>query len=440
VALFLFYLSTALLGEFGAAEIPGAVMWRRAMGNYFDEAQEIGSLRNLPSYLQNFPQRTLRWTSRISTHPPATTVLFLLFQRAFARSPSLTKAAEGLATLLPKGEAIFAGAENEAERAENSGAFILGLLLILLASVSVIPAYLLAREILSPKAAVWALGFSATIPSMHLFSPGIDQTFPLYSLLLSLFILRALRRKSKGYAFIFGLVFYLALSFTLAFLALLIFFFIAAAFLSLRARSNLYLTVDGLRRMAFLLLFALLGFFTPVFILWITLGYNSLSGFYAPFRADRLFYAKRVGRSYWKWLGMNPVMFILFLGVPAAGLWLSGALKDTLRLISAGGRRQLTVNSRIFALTFFIIMILLIISGRNLGEVERLWAFLMPLGVLAALCHWSKLHGQHSTVCGLSYGCWLYLLFLQGLQVISFRLLFDVWATAQYYRDLIGLP
>ena len=436
LTVFLFHLNSALLGEFGTAEIPGAVMWPRAMGNYFSEAREIGPLGNLPAYLKNFPERTLRWTSRISTHPPATTVLFLAFQRAFARSASLTGVAQGLATLLPKGEAVFASAKDEAERAENASGFILGLFLILLASASVIPAYLLAREILSPKAAVWALGFSATIPSMHLFSPGIDQTFSLYSLLLSLLILRAIKRKSRSYAFVFGLVFYLALSFTLAFLALVIFFLAALVLVALRERGKFRDYLSGWP----LIIFALLGFFLPVLILKIALGYNSLSGFYAAFRADRLFYAKGVGRSYWKWLGMNPVMFITFLGIPAAGLWLSGALKDTLRLISAGGRRQLTVNGRIFALTFFIIMILLIISGRNLGEVERLWVFLMPLGILAALCHWQTADTRRPTVDGFGLHGWLYLLLLQGLQVISFRLLFDVWATAQYYRELIGLP
>jgi len=451
-ALFLFYLSTAVLGEFGAAEVPGAVMWPRAMGNYFKEAKEVGSLRNLPPYLQNFPQRTLRWTSRISTHPPGTTVLFLTFQRAFARSPSLTRAAQGLATLLPKGEAIFAGTKNEAERAESASAFILGLFFILLATASVIPAYLLVREILPPKVAVWALGFCATIPSMHLFSPGIDQTFPLYSLLLSLFILRAIKRKSQGYAFIFGLVFFLALSFTLAFLALAIFFLIAAVFVALKGRSNLRLTPDRWRPTLELVIFALLGFFIPVLILKIALGYNSLSGFYAPFRADRLFYAKWVGRSYWKWLGMNPVMFIIFLGIPAAGLWLSGALKEALKIISGVGRLLRTVNYRIFALTFFMVIVLLIASGRNLGEVERLWAFLMPLAILAALCHWqtadgpggppirdARMGGRQPTVDGFGHDGWLYLLFLQGLQVISFRLLFDVWATAQYYHEVTGI-
>jgi len=503
VVVFLFYLGTAVLGEFGAAEIPAAVMWYRAMGDYFDEAREIGSLGNLPAYLRNFPERTLRWTSRVSTHPPATTVLFLTFQRAFARSPSLTKGAEDLAAVLPKGEAIFAGVEDKAKRAESASGFILGLLLILLASASAIPAYLLAKEILSPKAAVLALGFSATIPSMHLFSPGIDQTFPLYGLLLSLFILRALRRKSRGYAFIFGLTFYVALSFTLAFLALLIFFFIAVVFLSLK---NVGRGTWDVRRATWdagrLFIFALLGFFASVLILWIALGYNSLAGFYAPFRADRLFYAKWVARSYWKWLGMNPVMFVLFLGVPAAVLWLSGAFKDIVGFISSLVRRSGRSDQRILALTFFLVMILLIVSGRNLGEVERLWAFLMPLAILAGLCHWplrtlrnpSGSEGQDSerarqpgsqtarepesfsrragssptqptevrpgqvglrdepdyggkrtaiggrlTIGGFGTGTWLYLIFLQGLQVISFRLLLDVWATAQYYRDLMSL-
>jgi hypothetical protein len=84
------------------------------------------------------------------------------------------------------------------------------------------------------------------------------------------------------------------------------------------------------------------------------------------------FYAQ-MPRSYWPWIAVNLLEFLVALGPGAAVLWLvagSGALRDWRR--------------RPLFWTAAIVLLALDLSGRNLSEAGRLWLFLLPLALAAA--------------------------------------------------------
>jgi len=95
-------------------------------------------------------------------------------------------------------------------------------------------------------------------------------------------------------------------------------------------------------------------------------------------------------RTYGVWLGMNLLEFALFLGLPATVAVIASLYWTMRRRGQADGGSHLTY----LALATVAVIALLDVSGRVRGEVGRIWLFLMPpLVLLAAERMWERRYG-----------------------------------------------
>jgi len=271
----------------------------------------------------------------------------------------------------------------------------IGFLYQIAAALVVIPAYVLARSMYSLRAAVLAAALAGAIPSLHLFGPFADQLFPVLALSCYGAAHTALERRSAGWAAAAGAGLFLALQFTLAFVAVI-------ALIGLNLLLRLAVGDERprnraqARRWAVLLGSGLAGLVVPALLAFLFFNYDSFA-VWAICLEKHASFALRFPRTYWKWTLFSPLEFAVFMGVPVSVLLVWGFVRGALdaarrmagprraELLPGAPRAAAAIGDPAFLLSAFLLtMAVLILLGKNLGEVGRLWMFLMPFGAVAA--------------------------------------------------------
>ena len=287
--------------------------------------------------------------------------------------------------------------------AERAGAWLASLLTRLMACLVVPPVYLLCRGLYGRRAGLLAAALSAAVPSMLLFSPGLDQCFPAVAVTACALSLAAGVRRSGWRAALAGLAVSAGLFFSLAFAVVALWAFLLAI-AGLRRGEGPTTRANVLRLGAF----AAGGFALPVVLLYVAFGYHSFAVWWACWQANAAFNAQS-GRVYWKWLLINPVDFLGFVGVPVACLFVRRVASEVCEL----WRRRL-VGRDWPALTAAGLLVTLNVLGGNRGEVARLWMFLMPAAVVAAAGELGRYRPYRRVV-------FIVLFALQCVQVVVFK-------------------
>ena len=416
---FVVHIVVACAGEFGFAEFVPAVRWDRAMGPYYKEGLRI---RGAADYMATLKTRIRGGYQHSNTHPPGPGLLFYAGIQLVRNHPSLADRLIGAAcALAPSGEHVFPPTDTQSERVRKGSALLIGLLLCLSAALAVIPTYWLGLRLFGHTPGVLCAGLTALLPSAMLFNPGVDQLMVALSVLLcaaAYVCIVSSPRQAVPTAVLLGLVLYLAFFYSLAFLvniALCGLCAVVAAALSPRpwrdAGKSFALT--GAVATATFLLLSLL--------FWLFFRYDTLGALWAVYRQNDAFNVHSQ-RTYWKWLLANPVQGFIFSGCPLSTLLCFGLAADLRRIASR------TLKAVPHSACFAAILGLLWLTGKNLGEVERLWAFLMPLAALAGSASLKDTLSRQTATCLLS---------LQALQLVIFRACFDVYATAGYFHQLL---
>lgn len=301
---------------------------------------------------------------------------------------------------------------------ELAGAWLATLALRLIASLAVIPTYLLARQLYGRRAALAAGAMAGAVPSLVLFSPGLDQCYPALAALACWLGYSAGAKRSATRAALAGLVVSVGMFFSLVFVVVGG-WSVALAIVGLLRSDSSQRGRDAGR----LLVAGAAGFAVPVAVLHVAWGYRSVAVWWACWKANAKFNALQ-GRVYWKWLLINPVEFLAFLGVPAACL----LVRRTVGEARALARRQMA--DRDWALLILVaLMVVLNVSGANRAEVARLWMFLMPACVAAAAAELQGYAPYRRAVFAV-------LFVLQGVQVVLFKASLDT--LLGLYRGLGG--
>jgi hypothetical protein len=306
----------------------------------------------------------------IGTHPPGLIALQCLLIGAMERFPSLADLLlDQMPLTVEAGFRVFT--EHDAQplsRADRAALYATALLTLLACALTVVPLYLLARAALPAPAAWAAAAFWPLAPAANLFQPVADTAYPLLSttaLALAAWAARSQRSIDRPaaigtcLAISSGMVMAIGMSFTLAFLpvgAIAAVIVLVDRSITWRMRGALVLAIG----MGFAALVAAVSWATgadPIEIARWNLWHHAR--FYDEFP-----------RTYWIWLLVNPIEMVVALGLPCAVWCALGLLAP--RSVPASVWSTL------------LVLLLVNLTGRNMGEVARLWMLLMPPLLLAA--------------------------------------------------------
>ena len=416
---FVAHLVVACAGEFGFSEFVPAVRWDRAMGPYYKEGLRITSAAE---YMATLKTHIRGGYQHSNTHPPGPGLLFYAGIQLVRAHPPLGDRLIGVAcALAPSGEDLSPGADVPDERVRWASALLIGSVLCLASALAVVPTYWLGVRLSGHTGGVLCAGLTSLLPSAMLFNPGVDQLMVVLSVLLcaSTYVcIVSSRRHAVPAAALLGLMLYLAFFFSLAFLvnvALCGLCAIVGAALSPRAWR------DVCRSSALAGAVAAATFLLLSLLFWLLFRYDTLGALWAVYTQNDAFNVHSK-RTYWKWLLANPVQGFVFSGCSLSTLLCFGLAADLRRLASR------TLKAVTYSACFAAVLALLWLTGKNLGEVDRLWVFLMPLAAVAGAASLRDTLSRHTATCLLS---------LQALQLIIFRAGFDVYATAGYLHELL---
>lgn len=237
-----------------------------------------------------------------------------------------------------------------------------------------LPVFLLATALWDRRAGLLAALFATSVPSLLAFTPSIDGFAAVLGVLpVGLWAL-GLKRNSVPLYAASGLALAFA-TFWTAGLAIVVLPMAAMTYLRLRhdttiAPQRLYLGAA--------LAFAIFALFYLILYL---LGYNLFANLLVISREQQR-QMQISHRTYLPWLPMNLYDFALFLG-PAL-----------VALIIAAFLRLKRENSAGLAWGTLAALLIVLFSGSTLGEVGRIWLFLMPLFATVPSGWLSRLQGR----------------------------------------------
>lgn len=309
----------------------------------------------------------------VGTHPPGLFLLFFGLRDVCEASTALTDlllATQPESVRLADESVVENSAASqpprEVRRTDLAALWLAELLAQGLAVLTVWPLYGLLRRTESRSTAYVLSACWPLVPAVAIFLPKSDVAYAGLAVLWMWTWLRATDRGSWSLAVLAGVVAWLGMLCSLAFLPVFL-AGVVAAVVELAGvsdpgerRSRLY-RLAGMSLAAgavFLALTALLWFQADVNLprVWL-MNYRNHAGFYGKFP-----------RSYTGWLLLNPLELSIAVGVPIAILGAAGGLYGW----ADGGRTR--------AVTAGVVGVwgLLWLTGKNSGEAARLWTLLMP--------------------------------------------------------------
>ena len=256
-------------------------------------------------------------------------------------------------------------------RSHRAEIYLVSLLTLLACAGTVAPLYLLGRESLPPQLAWAAAALWPLAPALNLFQPLADAGYPFLSASALAAAAWSARLNgtpgSAGWIAVVlgiasGIVMAFGMAFTLAFLPV----GLMVALVVLSTRSNLW--SRRFRTIAWIGV----GFLASVGLAWLVTHASPLIVWRWNLHHHARFYDAYT-RSYWPWFFVNPIETAVAMGLPAAVWCITGAVAD----------RRYVPRAAWCAVAVIAIANL---TGRNLGEVARLWMlFLPPLFVAAGV-------------------------------------------------------
>jgi methylthioxylose transferase len=306
----------------------------------------------------------------IGTHPPGLIVAQCILLRTLDQNPAL---ANFLLDHMPPSLAIgfkqLEGIDGRPiRRSERASLYATALLTLLACAGTVVPLYLLARASLPALAAWAAAALWPLVPSANLFQPGADTTYPFLSTsawALASWAVRYQQGRDRPAAralfaaAISGVVMAFGMVFTLAFLPVGL---ITALIVGLNRSVSL-------RMRAVLILVIGAGYLAFVLGGWLVTGADPFIVWRWNLHHHARFYHE-YPRTYALWLWVNPIELVIATGLPTVVWCLAG--------LFAPRRVPLSVWATLLVLT------LANLTGRNMGEVARLWMLFMPPFLIAA--------------------------------------------------------
>jgi hypothetical protein len=339
-----------------------------ATSGYFSQARRITDVRE---FVANYED----WVAQqdpfhIGTHPPGLFILHKVLLDWFAANP------DGTAAVLAAMPERFRSGMAELMRSqpmlayEQAELFAAAMLTFSAGLLTIVPIYAFIR--LSHSAATAWLGAALwpLAPAVPLFLPLADAIYPLPAFAIVFLICWSLKRRLAFFAVIAGLVFAIGLTFTLAFVAVL------PIVVGVLVLSRWHEPTTSWGRIVGTLIAFAAGTALPIEYAWHQLHLNLPIVWGTNLEKHAEFY-EVWPRSYGPWLIVNLVEFSVMSG-PAL-------IVACLCALCRRPRRWVSSWSTMVNCCWLGALLALDISGRNLGEVGRLWIFLTPFACVGAV-------------------------------------------------------
>ncbi len=409
------------------------VLYNFSSSGYYTTATGI---RSASEFLENYPEfQASHGPFHLGTHPPG---LVLMHYGALRLCESNLELTDWLLRYEP--QAVREGFRDVAVRTvvpgpHQASIWLVALVSQLASALTIVPIYVLARRGSGPQASFLAAGLWPLVPAVTLLMPKSDV---LYSLPAAVCVALMLNGRHAGTriacSVVAGLVLWLGMFLTFGLVAVvpLVGLAVVVGEGSLN-RSGISACVSRFGCLA-------AGFLVPTAIFASATGQNLLATWFACYKKHATFY-EVMPRSYWPWIGFNAAEFAVAVGLPMALAACVGTIQilrsrravvDVEQVSESSSSLAVHDARRTMALTaaWWVTVLALDLSGKNLGEVARLWIFLMPFALPATATAVDRSARPVSTG--------IVLLSLQALQAIVFAASVQTFIDPQSVKISVG--
>jgi len=393
----LWVIQQAVPGGYSAAKQMW-VLYDHGSSGYFYEA--VSSRDDTPTFLNNYAGKMAEGdVLHIGTHPPGLILLHRGFIGLCRSSPAVTRAVlaaqpraydDAFTTL--KRQSSLAG--EPLQQSDRAALWLAVVFTHVVAAATVVPLFLLVRRDYGARAGWMTAAFWPFVPALGVFLPKSDALFPCLGLLFLWCWHGAMRRRSVFFAAAAGMMMWLGLMLSLALLPVALF----AVLWTLRETFREAESAPDTRSLRGIdwnrictkfpwgrVLTALLAFAAATVALYGVFDANLLDIWWHNYRNHAAFYRHEAHpRTWWKWLLVNAVELTLSVGVPVTIL----AGYAVRQRFQASANRRKHQNGPLWCAV--IVIGLLWLSGKNMGEAGRLWLFLMPWGLWMTAGLWDS--------------------------------------------------
>ncbi len=355
-------------------------------------------IENLRTFLIDYPALMPTFPVHPQRYPPGLLILFYAARTALAQAPRLANLIGGTLRYYQCHDLALMRLPNTTLASAR-----LQMALPVLCGLIVFPLYGLTKETIGRSAALLAVGLYPLVPSFALWSARWDQLYPLLTCTSAYLFYVGLTRKRTTVLAAAGVVLGLTTFFSFGMVAMLMPLGLIALFWAIPHRER--------RAWGWLVLGATAftaGLIAPWAIYQGLIGHGFLEIWHVS-----MSYHLGLDRGYWVWLGYHLYDFLLFLGIPIAGLLMIGIVQSV---------RRIDADQAVLPLGFGLSLLLLNLIGVARGEVARVWLFLTPFpvaiaaGVLGPELE-EQTHFGHAIVLGLL--CLQLLVFNAHLRVVT---------------------
>jgi methylthioxylose transferase len=399
----------AIPAPHGYARVPWVLYYPRSSGYFWQARYEV---EDASAFLAGYEDLLAEGDYlHIGTHPPGLTLGYYGLLKLFSPYPPLTAA---VLSTQPAGAGDSVATIRESPLAgvppltsNDEACLWLALLLTqLAAALAALGIYGLAVRNVDRRTAWMAACLWPLVPAVAVFLPKSDVLYAFPAVSAAWLWMSACDRGSILRATLTGLMLWLGMFLSLAFLTIIALIGVMSVWEALtrpaEVRTRPFLQWH-------LIVGALVGFAAPTLAIWYFAELNLLHVWQQNLTNHAQFYEHNV-RTYSDWLLVNPLELAMAVGLPLA---LAAAL-GSWRVARSG---LLTPRSAP-AVAFVLVWGALWLSGKNMGEAARLWILIMPWVVLMAAPALAPLAGPEGVSPERSKTCGVWLLIAQCLVLV----------------------
>jgi len=400
---FLFHLGIAHLQKTGGILYLGVLVSDEGATSFHGLAAEYDD--NIDYLLKNYEMLMPKFSLHGKTHPPGPILFFWSINSALDKVPMVTDIFYNFLSMR------YNFIKYYATKGQAVGCFIAALLISLIGNITIIPLYYLVKKLFEFRVAFLSSIFYLCIPSAVLMNPFLDIIYPLISVSVVYFFILGISTNKYRYSFFGGIFFAFGIFLTFKLLPLLIMILIISILFMFRDRIDPGLeniNKEGLKyivnRSSIIknLIIFCVSIVIPFLFLFICYDLNILRVFLIALKLHSQI--TLIPRTYSTWILFNLYDFFIFVGVPLFLIFFWQISKEI-------RKRNF---SDFLTWSFLITLIIINFSGFTLGEVSRLWLFLMPFATIvpARGIIESKENIKIKTII---------ILLLQALQIVVFK-------------------